>query len=383
MPDEQVEEHTSPREGGKATESGPAPPGPTTAPTGTSETVENAAAPRSRSEGQAHAVLNRGYELREIVIAQGIQFTNANFDAALAAQPDDAEYYKLLHVPQGLQPWFPKLQMQGTDRAEYVSDAQRVRFTMRVVNRKDEFKKALETEGLHVIYGGHARYGRGPCFGAKTDPGEDWEQGANPTQGGLLRLGFPIIGVHLSEVRQHGYSFWPVAVGGSPPAREDCHPEIQRGRLRAAPLPDDLKSKVLAQGQPLAAKYWMFGSGAEESILLNAGWDQSSSAPMDLGATKLSCRCFCHFGCSTYVHNWPIVRQRKGWTRTSDDRFAYFTQRPAYSLTVPVWLRGLFEYPRRNDYDSWFASLEWAARRTNQLLVALCPRYGLELYNVI
>jgi len=338
------------------------------------EPEQTSSAARSTAQGQTANVLNTAYETRELIVAQGIDFTNADFVRQAGEHGGDTRrMLEYCRVPHSLQEDFPDVVIQG-DQAEYVSDVQHVRFTIRVINTKDAFKRALETPGVHVIYGGHARYGRGPCFGRRPDPGEDWEQGADPNTGGLWRCGYPYIGVHFEDIRAHGYSFYPVAAGDELP-REDIHPDVPR-RLRRIRLPDDLRAKVLPQGQPLAEEYWGYSDREGEAVLLHAGWDNTPSMPMDLGATNLRCRCFCHFGCSTFRHNWRIIRQRRGWTRTETDRFAYFTTAPSMAITVPCWITALFQYPRRNDYESWYPSLQWARERANRLILAKLREFG-------
>ncbi len=337
--------------------------------------AQSSSAVRSTPDGQAGSVLNTAYETREIVVAQGIQFTNRDFrDAAAATSGTDREIFEYYQIPAGLQDDFPEMQIRG-EQAEYVSEVQRVRFTIRLVTTKDAFKQALETEGLHVIYGGHARYGRGPCFGPNDAPGEDWEQGSDPNTTGIWRTGYPIIGVPFDEIREHGYSFYPVSAAAGDPARSDLHPDIPR-RLRRVALPQDLQNKVVSQGRPLAAEYWGYASRDGDSVLIHAGWENTLSTPMDLGATNLRCRCFCNFGCSTFRHNWRILRERKEWRRTETERFAYFNTAPSLPLSTPCWLTALFTYPRRNDYESWYPSLQWSRERASNLIRAKLREYG-------
>jgi hypothetical protein len=97
---------------------------------------------------------------------------------------------------------------------------------------------------------------------------------------------------------------------------------------------------------------------------------------MDLGATDVKCRVFCHFGCSTFKHNYPILRKRKGWKRTPDDRFAYWTTASALEST-PYWLHYLFVYPKENAFQSWYPSLQWAVQKTNVKLRNLRHTYRL------
>ena len=90
----------------------------------------------------------------------------------------------------------------------------------------------------------------------------------------------------------------------------------------------------------------------------------------------MMCRCFVHLGCSSYLHNWRIIREYKGWARTPVDKFAYFCTAPSPGPTSAYWLRALFSYPRPNDYQSWYPSLQWARNRANALLASWFARIG-------
>jgi hypothetical protein len=91
---------------------------------------------------------------------------------------------------------------------EYLNHRQRVHFTIQETTDKAVFKQWLEAPELHVIYNGHARYGRGPCFGRGEydTKSEDWEQGTNAATKGLFRVGFPFIGIAAHEIFDHGYT---------------------------------------------------------------------------------------------------------------------------------------------------------------------------------
>jgi hypothetical protein len=121
-------------------------------------------------------VVNLNYEIREIVAAQGIQFHNADTEKeiSLRAQNDPSELQARDQetIPTSLQndfpastPEFDAITILDDKHAVFISHAQRVEYRLRVVDTKDEFKKALETPGILVVYGGHSRFGRGPCFG--------------------------------------------------------------------------------------------------------------------------------------------------------------------------------------------------------------------------
>ncbi len=70
----------------------------------------------------------------------------------------------------------------------------------------------------------------------------------------------------------------------------------------------------------------------------------------------------CHFGCSTFDHNYPVVRFLKNWRRTKTDRFAYWTTAPSNSGNRPIWLFHVLTYPEYNAWESWHPSLKYAVK---------------------
>lgn len=331
--------------------------------------------PGSPSTGRT--TLGARYELREIVVAQGIEHLNTNPWMKPGRSGPTPHGWR---IPRGLEVHFPnnsehEWENMADKSADFVSHTQRVRYKIRVIEEKDEYKRCLETPGLHVIYMGHSRYGRGQCFGPVPEPGDDWEQGSDTSTKGLFRTGFGVIGIHFSEMRKHDYQFYPVPA--SVPIRSGWrHPDVPSS-LRRVSLPSDLHSKLLPVAGAVQDRYWGYRDREGDTILLWAGWKETISKPMDLDAVDLKCRCLCIFSCSTRRHYWKLVRKRKNWTRTSTDKFAYFTTAVSYPLTTWAWLRALFEYSTRNDFDSWYPSLESAKRRCRSILRTEGYSYGI------
>ena len=89
---------------------------------------------------------------------------------------------------------------------------QGVKYILYFVNSKDKFIEALKTPAIMVIYAGHARYGRGPCFSDPNlhvdaskiprenpyggplcpRPCENWADGTDKAKWGLFRWGIPL-----------------------------------------------------------------------------------------------------------------------------------------------------------------------------------------------
>jgi hypothetical protein len=106
-------------------------------------------------------------------------------------------------------------------------------------------------------------------------------------------------------------------------------------------------------------------------IVLHAGWSGTINDPMDLGATQMRCRCFCHFGCSSRLHFWDIVRRSeyKGWQRSGPpmERMAYFTTAPADHRSI-FWIYALLDYSQPNNASHWWDSCQYAKNRANRML---------------
>ncbi len=334
-------------------------------------------ASRQTAGSSGSTALSPVYEERLIVLAQGIQFQNANLN--IYAFPD------YLQSKLGAD-----IVVQDANTITYCSDAQHVNFTITKVTTKTELKTALETPNVHVVYCGHARHGQGPCFGDNTDPGEDWGNGSDPANTGLYRCGFPFVSLPVNEILEHRYTVSAVSGDDDKPARDDCHPEIKShyGSLRKFAVSDLAGGAVLpylGSGVDASSTFWAFDGSVDGSngrhLVTNSGWTGTATDPYDLGATNLQCRVFACIGCSTFVHNYPIVRHRKNWTHTDDDRFAYWTTHVTYSGPMAAfWLHRILSYPTRNDFENWKGSLEASVRRTNADYVAFGPDISSSLY---
>jgi len=332
------------------------------------------------------------YEDRTIVVAQGMQFQDNQLP----------EEWRDVRMRNFLSSRIPDINFSDDRHATYISHMQGVRFTLRIIVRKDEFKQALETPGIHVVYDGHARYGRGPCFGSnggsddvwqqknrsehdEVVPGEDWENGTDPNVSGIFRMGYPLIPIPVSEIIEHGYTA-NLLRAAEPLNWEDCHPAIQntlsqwrRFTLDALDSSGELGRHVA--GQPSATEeFWGRGGSLDGErgphVIIRAGWTETVSNPMDLGATNVRCRVFCHFGCSTLKHNRRILREFKNWQQTGDDHFAFWTSAPS-DMRTRLWIYHILTYPTYNAFQSWQGSLDYAVRRTNQDLRNMSAGYQI------
>ena len=351
-------------------------------------------------------------EVRKIVLAQGKEFRNGDqgmhwrlpellrLSGKERLDHIDANVNKpgaALRAFPSLKP-LPAIPLVDGPGGSFVhfSLRQGVIYSIRVVNSKPDFIAALRQPELHVIYSGHARYGRGPCFGSGgTSRGEEWEEGhgVHPNADGITRMGYPFLSVPAYEPIEHGYTANLVS-SDAQIAAGDCDPDLRRrvGELRprtlaeidaaiAAHVAHDLKlSETLSQhvrNNSPESTWWTFGGGKHMEIVLHAGWETTFSDPDELGRIDPVCRVFCHFGCSTFKHNYPVVRKLKGWKREGNEKYAYWTTDLSTGIVDIYWLQSLLTYPTYNAWQSWEPSLAYAVRKTNAALGADRARFKI------
>jgi hypothetical protein len=320
--------------------------------------------------------LRVGLEPRVIAILQGKEFHNDEMWPNLRVPevlsiPGPAR----VDAPRSLQRknMLP-IQDHGNGVHTLVNPEAGVHFTILIQTEKTQFETILDTEAVHCIYSGHARWGKGCCFGRGNDPGEEWEEGAagktNTT--GLFRMGYPFLAVTAAEIVKHGYTANLVRSTITMP-RDQCHPDLARklGRMRARKAAEiDPSFPALVKDYDANHAYWTFRANDDGKkktwVPLNAGWTDTTSRPHEIGAFDPKCRVFCHFGCSTLKHNYPIVRKRKKWTREGNERYAYWTTSLADGRETIYWLYHILTYKKYNAFQSWEPSLKYALSKTNR-----------------
>lgn len=286
--------------------------------------------------------------------------------------------------------------VQDRQNAEYINHDQRVRYRLKVVYRKDEFKTELAQEGKIVIYKGHSRYGRGACFddysGHADGHGDEWENGRSgqTSRSGLFRLAYDYIAIPLEDMEHHQYTFAPIAVETDPPPRDRNHRhENLRSvrRFRRVTLEDPLRGRVLSQYRSPSHTYWGLRRERKIHLVLLAGWSGTQTSPYDLGGVEaMNCKTFCHFGCSSKKHFWPIVRSGDYYAgfpfervRRPESKLAYFTKNPATWKTV-FWIRHLLTCPYPNGPDHWYRTHEYAKRMANRQISSRRHRETFTIY---
>lgn len=336
-----------------------------------------------RGSSGSRSIFTNSYETRRIVIAEGLDFHESDRDERNQYYKNSTKFknYREYSSFQYLEKKIGGEFRVDSDRknAEYTSTKQKIHFQLQIVHTKSDFKTALETSGIIVVYDGHSRYGRGSCFDqyqeSVNDHGDQWEDGTHKDNG-LFRLGYPFLAVPFSEIDHHQYHFAPISAESAPPNREQQHPfsrhpDIRRSLSRIE-LPDELTHYVLEEHKSPSNTYFGFTSRGETKIILRAGWKNTRNSPNDLGATQINCKTFCHFGCSSQLHYWHIIRRSeyKGWQRTEPptEKFAYFTTEVSDFRGTAYWLYYLLTYPEQNNFQSWWESHQFAKKRANRKL---------------
>lgn len=311
-------------------------------------------------------------EVRDVYYAQGIERNNS------AEHPDLNMPGVLINPSQGygrMQTKKPLEIVEHSDRHfEYANYEQGVLYNVHRLVERDKFVEALQTDGAHVLYTGHARFGRGPCFGADSSPGEDWEDGHSPATG-LFRMGYPYLAVPLPSILAHGYT--ANLVPSSVSLQEsDCDPDLKPHLGRLKPMTAEQMGMPLdrVKVKDPEQTWWAYmGYFAQQRVpyaVLHAGWDETTTSPWDLGATEMKARVFIHFGCSTYKHNHKVVREFKGWKKEGDSGHCYFTSDLSYGHVAVFYLHHLLSYDQPSRGRAWEDSLKYAVSKTNQDLAS-------------
>ena len=326
---------------------------------------ESLTASRQHSASTTHTTLSPVYETRQIAIAHGMEFHVDQISP-------NAVFQQYLDKRLGRYPAVQKI-----SDTEYLNHNQRVRFVFQETTLRTVLKTWLATPELHVVYDGHARYGRGPCFGRYPVTGrqsDDWEDGTT-ADSGIFRLGYAFIGIPISEVIEHGYHANLVKESDGLPDRGACHPHLRRhiSPKTIARRPEHIHPELIhhLRSHTPGDRYWVYGGkddedGTRERYAVHyAGWRDTVTPHFELHAVDMKCRVFTHLGCSSYIHNYPVVRKLAGWQHEGNERYAYWTTRSSYEEAYSRWLMHIVTYDEDNAFISWKQSLDYAVEQTN------------------
>lgn len=264
---------------------------------------------------------------------------------------------------------------------EYASYQQGVLYRVHRIYTRTEFSQALATEEAFVIYSGHARYGRGPCFGESDAPSEDWEDG-NSAGSGLFRMGYPFLAVPVHEVIEHGYTAHAVPSSVTI-AAPDCDPDFRPHVARIRPMTAEELGVPLQQMKVKdpSQTWWGYSAFYDQKrtnfVVLHAGWKNTTTSPLDLAGNEMKARVFHHFGCSTYKHHNEVIRTFRDWKLANDRRHCCLTTDLSNGFVTVFYFYNLFAYDKPARGRAWEDSLNYALQKTNQDLASNGFRYRL------
>jgi hypothetical protein len=291
-----------------------------------------------------------GDETRTIIVAFGVGFRPIDqTDFVLADKLVESGLLasKLTKIPDGF--LYDAKQNHG------------VAYGVKYVYTKADFKFYLQSPSVHLIYCGHSREGRGPCFLDKSTaegPGEHWGDA------GIFRMGFDFIGVPTSDIKEHQYT--PQLV--SPAELVDptrCEP-VNLGKHYGA-----LETRTTSVPTVVPLGQYRGYTTPDEWLAVKCGAG-------DLAQTKPSARVLCLFSCDTADY-WKPTVQATGWKTSADSGFVYYTSATDAPLaTTAQWLYNLCSYkgPHGQARMPWKPSLDYAMVQTNADLATKTANKG-------
>lgn len=289
----------------------------------------------------------------------------------------------------------------------YESSRQRVRYRIVESRAKNDFRRALATPGAIVFYAGHARYGRGPCFGQGAPPyghrnipspepysdarDQSWGAlGADIARSGIFAMGHRYVGVPIKDVLTYRYDTLVVSESDVRTAGEfapaDCDAKLLRPRmahLQLVPLRDlDRFAQRYMQGARMHryvpfsdedTRVWTFDSGSAhygQCLVVPAGYS-------DLAEVDLACRMYIMVACASFTHYHDIVRGALGWRRRGDDRLAFWLSDTGEIQAANYLLYHMLTDRELGANQSWNPWMRRSVRAANDWLLADGARYTI------
>ncbi len=227
-------------------------------------------------------------------------------------------------------------------------DAHHAVYTVKFVYTRADFKTYLHSPEVHLIYCGHSREGRGPCFLDKSTPegkGEYWGDD------GIFKMAFDFIGAPTNDINENEYHPHLVSPGETIDASK-CEP-VHLGKHYGELAPR-------LTGAPLIVPTREYMGYVDEK---KVEWLAMKAGAGDFDGTQPRARALCLFSCDTADYWKPIV-QASQWKPSPDHGLVYYTSATdSPTTTTGLWLRHLFTY--QGPAGPWKPSLDYAMGKTN------------------
>lgn len=313
-------------------------------------------------------------EVRKILLAEGAGFHN---DQKL---PEYRIPERLIDPKNSGLSRYPGLALAviDADHFRYDNPMQGVRYEVERTTDRARFIAGLEDPETFVLYTGHARFGRGSCFGrvfngpeqGSPTVGDVWQQG-------LFRQGFPHIGVPVHELVEHQYRTF-VSPATQTLVQADCDPLLKSkfGSLKKKPLREVVPADALHLIQGLGPDdlVWTFRAfqhGVTDDFLVHvAGFQNTAFPDVDLGKTAIACKGYFHCACLTEQLNREIVVVRKGFAQVDDTGHTFFTTDASDMFDGLSFLYHMLSFPEPSRFRPWKDMLDYAKTKANRDLAA-------------
>lgn len=361
-----------------------------------------------------------GLPKREIYVFEGAEFIDMEATQNILRDPPSlavrfpSSINRYVRDAYRVMNTLPPLALEGGPyEVELTNPLQGLTFKLHFRRSILDLKAALERQDVGVIYQGHARHGRGPCFGPRGRPqpppqgegntGDFWNDG-DGMQLGIFRMGYDYLSVPQSEIVEHGYhtdiaKLSTHALAGdlrrvtnpwslrTPPFiwEPECDPDM---RAHYPALVQNQRSqypKTMGALDAALSQYLPAGTQSTEEVHAYRARERKqlqdfvvlSAGARHLRETTVRCRFFAHLGCSTLAHNAAIFRTHV--TQAGGARYAVWTTQKSWRLSYLLFLHKCLTFPKPAANDDWLTPLCWATEETNRLLTRAHQSYQLEM----
>ncbi|MFO0616633.1 MAG: hypothetical protein U0414_28830 [Polyangiaceae bacterium] len=341
---------------------------------------------------------------RTLYVFMGTEFIDLNFFKSFLRDPPSVGRRWLAEIPRSSDPddqafrraarhflTLPGVPLVGSgDTLTYSNPQQRIDYTIVFSGDRALFKTALETPDVGVFYDGHARYGRGPCFGPPGPPpphgsntGEHWNDG-DRNHTGIFRMGWDFLSVPASEIETHGYHtdvadtvryyrriVPPPSVSNPVHITEDrSDPDMRQhfSRIRDTPLArihPDIRSFVRNVHVP--GELHAHPGEDEDHPHRHAQYVVLPAGAEHLRQTNFQARFLAHMGCSTHPHNSAVFREVVGPV-VNDSKYAVFTTNLSFGWGAWLMVYHYLTYPFVSGGLPWGPHFAYAVDQTNTSL---------------
>jgi len=313
-------------------------------------------------------------EVRKILLVEGAGFHN---DQKL---PEYRIPERLIDPKDSGLSRYPALAIEITDanHFQYENAVQGVRYEVERTTDRARFISGLEDPETFVLYTGHARFGRGCCFGRVfNSPDQGSPAVGDVWQQGLFRQGFPHIAVPVHELIEHQYKTF-ISPASQTLVQADCDPLLKSkfGALKKKPLGEVVPAEALGliQGMGPDELIWTFRGfqhGKTDDFLVHvAGFEDTAFPDVDLGKTAIACKGYFDCACLTDQLNREIVVTRKGFAQVEDTGYSFFTTDASDMFDGLSFLYHMLDFAEPSRFRPWKPMLDHAKTKANQDLAA-------------